>query len=693
MGSKSPLSYQNYFTIETVYNKVYYKYMMRKGSNGPEIDLIEKNDTTKNNGTSIIISIKNNTDLLKFLKECYHQLYYFSNVVFDVKNISNSYNLNEQIYINRLTNDYNIIEGEHFLYRKNSNPSDNTKNDLHLSIGNVKYNIDWVNLGLEKNDYNINIGLKFNIGDLTVISTREDIRYTENNIKKIKNKIKLVKEELTKLLNKQNSNENITNIVDFKKKLTNYNFLKLFENYIPKSLYEFDNIKFPDYKNLNVDKYNYYKYINLLDSHSSIFRLRLKNLKKITDCSFSKTDYFYYYINNSLCSYYSLFSFLKEIDISKIILINNDDKLTNLKKNYIKNNTSYGYILNSDSTINLDRRFLTKEHFSKESKKIIKILLNEIKEKFKNVANYKDIKIPKDEKITVKKPKSKFKVSSFENNFKKGYYYDLKEFNSVGLVIKNEDEKHIKNSNLLFLNKKIRSSKLIYSVSPTNYEKLKLEKKNNPKLKYTFMEDIMKSNKIQYKLIPKILACKKLLTEYSFLNDNRYLEKLLSFFSLEIFKEDNILKKCIKDIYIVKKYLADEFFSKLLDDFILNNNLKEDTLYIEPILNFINSKYCVLIHYKDIKYGQYIYSFLNDNDVENKLLGKNYKKEFSMTFLKPDENSKYYDSLKDELEDFEKALNSKSEKYYSKFFNYTNNICLQLIVLNEYLKKKQNKKK
>jgi hypothetical protein len=205
IGSKSPLSYQDVFYINTIFNGVLYNYMMRKGAEGPAIDLLSKSDTTERNGTEIKIQIKNEIDLNKFLNETISQLHYFKNVIIDtddIKTLFSSYSgysgINNSIRdtISAINEEYNLIEGKSFIFRTNTSFS-----NLHLCIGNVYYPIDWSNLRI--NRISTPIALKFEIGELPVIQTREDIRYTDAAIKTILSKIEEVKVELTELKNKE----------------------------------------------------------------------------------------------------------------------------------------------------------------------------------------------------------------------------------------------------------------------------------------------------------------------------------------------------------------------------------------------------------------------------------------------------------------------------------------------------------
>lgn len=205
IGSKSPLSYQDMFYINTRYDDIEYNYIMRKGEEGPEIDLITSSATTERNGTEIKLYIKSEEDLVLFLKETFEQLHFFENIVIDLDNIKQLYPSTTYYYnntpkvirewVNKLEDNYHLLKGEHFVCRTNT-----SDNHLSLAIGTVKYPIDWNNLGIQP--ISSEMALQFDIGDLPVIQTREDIRYTDKAIKTIKEKIELLKEEIITLYNK-----------------------------------------------------------------------------------------------------------------------------------------------------------------------------------------------------------------------------------------------------------------------------------------------------------------------------------------------------------------------------------------------------------------------------------------------------------------------------------------------------------
>jgi hypothetical protein len=175
IGSKSGLSYADLFFIRTRYNGTEYHYMLRKGETSPRMENLSSAPTTERNGTEIKIYIKNTSDEYRFKSECTRQLAYFDNVYF-----------NNRIGIE---NAYTILEGENWLRSSNGNPF----SGLHLCLGKVAYPIDWDNLGVPSID--VSVALKFNIGELDVIQTREDVRYTPKTKKAIIDKIEALRKE------------------------------------------------------------------------------------------------------------------------------------------------------------------------------------------------------------------------------------------------------------------------------------------------------------------------------------------------------------------------------------------------------------------------------------------------------------------------------------------------------------------
>lgn len=190
MGSKSGLSYSEVVHITTRHDGTEYYYLLRKGEDGPYIDTISESSTSESNGTKIRIYIKQE-DYLRFAEESRKQLSYFPEVYYTGHSISTN------------LNNYKIIETTDYLIRISNNNSnaeysvDAPYSYTHMAIGNVAYPIDWDSLGdlpsaLENFTIRFDkvpIALKFNVGDLDIIPTREDVKYTDKTKSAIKDKL------------------------------------------------------------------------------------------------------------------------------------------------------------------------------------------------------------------------------------------------------------------------------------------------------------------------------------------------------------------------------------------------------------------------------------------------------------------------------------------------------------------------
>lgn len=187
LGSKSPFSYTDMFYTITRYNGYEYFYAMHKGEDCPRIELLDKQSTSEPNGTIVNVGIKLG-DTAKFKREVHRQLAYFDNVQHEGTDVDN---------------DYRIIRGEHFIYREHA--SDLGLTDMHVCLGKVYYPLDFNAVSLKSmkkdlysssNQIKTPIGLKFEIGELPIVWSRENIEYTNDAIQTIQDKYELAKEEL-----------------------------------------------------------------------------------------------------------------------------------------------------------------------------------------------------------------------------------------------------------------------------------------------------------------------------------------------------------------------------------------------------------------------------------------------------------------------------------------------------------------
>ena len=197
IGSKSPLSYKESYEVTTVADGYEYEYIIVRQNPAPTATLLVERPTNKKSGTTVRIEI-DEKDLFKLHQECKKQLIYFNNV----------YVINEEYYYE---NDFQIIEADLFKVRTDSFPHGN---EMHIVLGQVSYPINWNFLGVSP--IYIPVGLKFNIGELPVTLSREEINYSDDTVKEILlNKIESVYEDLYRRYSNQHKYTDLFEYMNF----------------------------------------------------------------------------------------------------------------------------------------------------------------------------------------------------------------------------------------------------------------------------------------------------------------------------------------------------------------------------------------------------------------------------------------------------------------------------------------------
>lgn len=197
LGSKSPFSYVTnlaYFYVITKVDGLQYTYLLNETQAGITYDLLSTTPVESENGTTIRIPFEKKSDKDLFRTALIQQLKYFDDVFvygFDKE----STNWSEKTI--KFNNDYTIVEHKTFKYRADLLEEKNTE-PLHVAYGPVNYPIDFKVLGIEP--INLNVALKFELGELDVILNREQLKYTDRTIEALKNRIQAFKEEIRGLL-------------------------------------------------------------------------------------------------------------------------------------------------------------------------------------------------------------------------------------------------------------------------------------------------------------------------------------------------------------------------------------------------------------------------------------------------------------------------------------------------------------
>lgn len=215
LGSKTPLAYQDYFYINTVFNNKKYNYIFSKGETLPTLDLLETLDTSERNGTEIKIIIKNIGDVNLFRQELIKQCNYFDDVIFENWGINNDY----KIY------DLNTFKIRNF---------DSYSNEIHVLLGKVAYPVNWELISEYTEDIlsiEIPIAVKFEIGEFQVTPNRETIRYTEETKKLIGERIKAAYDEFISIYESQT--KPYDNVYDYLLNIKAKKYIKFLEDEIP----------------------------------------------------------------------------------------------------------------------------------------------------------------------------------------------------------------------------------------------------------------------------------------------------------------------------------------------------------------------------------------------------------------------------------------------------------------------------
>lgn len=367
IGAKVVLAYSESYFLITNYNGTKYTYSIRKGTKSPVLDLLDKEKTTERNGTIVKIPIRSN-DIQTFENEIVRQLYYFENLIFIG-------------FSEKVENKFTIIQGQHFLYRGNDyNP------DVHICLGRVAYPIDYSvfanDIEMSNDDWEVPIAIKIDIGEINVTVSREAIDYTETTKKLIKKKMKLAKEELIAMHNKQY--ENLKTIEEYYKLQDNYNSLIFTDNNILNINPFIDhNKKSPSFKKYDkIEIPSHWRIISMFYSIS----MYGKKLKK--DSGWDKS--------------------IKSINDKPVFFVDNNENMPRKKNAYMKHMYKYFYVLHrlelSISQTKSIIKELTPENTTTSSKIIFKQFRELTKEIYdlieKKSKNYSDIVVPDNFKIT-----------------------------------------------------------------------------------------------------------------------------------------------------------------------------------------------------------------------------------------------------------------------------------------------------
>ena len=232
IGAKSACGYLrgtdlNGFIVDTYVDGTHYSYLITEESNKVTMNNVYTGETERSNGTIVRIPFLD-SDLYSFKNAVKTQLLYFDNIQYQglLPNI-----------------DYTIVKGDHFVISSKRDELGNynsLKNSLHACIGQVAYPLDFsqLSIGSYSNKASVPIALKFDVGEIDVTPKREQIEYNDRTIQVIEDKITKCFGELQEML--QDQHENVDNIEDSLKHLTNLYKLNIADEFEIKYPKHFD---------------------------------------------------------------------------------------------------------------------------------------------------------------------------------------------------------------------------------------------------------------------------------------------------------------------------------------------------------------------------------------------------------------------------------------------------------------------
>lgn len=190
LGSKSPFSYTDNFTVTAIQDKIKRIYTAFINGNGvPGIALMLEESTDEPTGVEIKFSVENSLDFQKFRSEAVYVYTYF-NLRPQIVGCHN-FEFNDPTYL-----DKDIIPGVHY----NGNRS-------QAIMGNIAYPIEVPNaesnLGNLRCLLTCGLDIHFNIGEIEFQASREGLSYVPQTIKSIKDKLEKVVESLAIKLAKE----------------------------------------------------------------------------------------------------------------------------------------------------------------------------------------------------------------------------------------------------------------------------------------------------------------------------------------------------------------------------------------------------------------------------------------------------------------------------------------------------------
>jgi hypothetical protein len=267
LGSKSPFSYTDNFTVTAIKNGrkgIYTAFINDVGV--PSIALMMEEDTDEPSGVEVRFAVSSHNDFSKFIQEASYVYQYF-----DLKPVitgHSSFQFSTLSYESR-----DIIPGVHALKGQYSSKS-------IAVMGNIAYPIDVPsnnNLDNLDNLLNCSLEIQFEIGELDFQASREGLSYIPSTVEAIKNKLKAINSSLADVIAREANK--IENLWDRSIFLAEKHKTKLWNSAVKK--YILDN-KLPTFDIIASTLYLYPK----------TFKMKVDDLAKNWNISIQKKTYY-----------------------------------------------------------------------------------------------------------------------------------------------------------------------------------------------------------------------------------------------------------------------------------------------------------------------------------------------------------------------------------------------------------------
>jgi len=191
LGSKSPFSYTDSFTVTSVFDGVKSMYSAYIGSNGePCIQPLSDEETTDDNGVTVSFAVKKeDTDKFKSRAELVYRPFNVKPVVVGV----DTFEIEDRGVVKYSGNGWKIYESSYY------------NRDQYVVQGNIEYPLDSNNIDCENDKQKFilsqNCDIEFKLGELDIAASRESIGYDEITRENIRARLEEVYNELVEVVN------------------------------------------------------------------------------------------------------------------------------------------------------------------------------------------------------------------------------------------------------------------------------------------------------------------------------------------------------------------------------------------------------------------------------------------------------------------------------------------------------------